>query len=119
MRITCDCGRELSAEPTQAGLKILCTCGRTVQVPSWRRSLDAAEGRLPEPGRSRLTALGWTFLLLAIAGVVVGSLATDALRLETGPSRKFLRMLLGGGALLVVIATAAVFRVLGARFFRD
>ena len=56
----------------------------------------------PEPGRSRLTALGWAFLLLAAVAVATTTLAFDALGLERGPSRKLVRLLLGAGSILVV-----------------
>jgi hypothetical protein len=63
--------------------------------------------------------LGWAFLLLAIAAVVTVSSGIDALGLELGPSRKFFRRIMVGGTVLVVVATAAALRLLGARFFRD
>jgi hypothetical protein len=119
IRIPCECGRELTAEPTQAGLQLKCTCGRTVQVPPWRRPLSGADNPLPQPARSGLTALGWTFLLLGAAAVATAGLATDTLGLEPGPGRKFFRLLLGGGALIVVAVIGALLRVLGARFFRS
>jgi hypothetical protein len=56
---------------------------------------------------------------LAAAALVVGAVAAEATGLGPGSDLKFVRLLLGGGALLVVAAIAAVFRVLGARFFRD
>jgi hypothetical protein len=116
--IPCECGRELTAEPGQAGLTLTCTCGRTVTVPSWRRPQGTAGDRLPEPSRSRLTIVGWTFLLLAGAAVVTASVAINALGMDPSVRRLF-RWPVGGGALLVVVAIAAVLRVLGVRFYRD
>jgi hypothetical protein len=118
MQIPCECGREVTAEPAQAGLQLTCTCGRPVQVPAWSRSWGGTDAPRPQPPRSGLTFLGWAFLLLVVVAVAMTSLATDVFGLEPGPDRKLVRVLLGGAALLVVAVLAGILRLLGARFFR-
>jgi hypothetical protein len=71
---TCECGKQLSVTMGQAGSKIGCQCGRTVEVPSLRElrrqespdGIDAnavlvirhllANGELPPPGCSRCSS---------------------------------------------------------------
>src|SRR3712207_6724822 len=103
MQVSCECGREVAARPTQAGVGLPCVCGRTVQVPAWRK--PAEEDAPPAPRRSRLTALGWTFLLVELAVVVIVGLATwDTLQLEPGAPRKAIRLMIAASALLPVLA---------------
>jgi hypothetical protein len=94
-----------------------------VEAPSWRRPPEEAERRRPEPGRPRLTAVGWAFLLAAVAALLTAGVAAfgfgEAGGLTTATERKFLGLLLGATVLLLVGVAAAVLRVLGVRFFRD
>jgi hypothetical protein len=71
------------------------------------------------PGGSRLNAIGCIFILLGVAALVVGGVATLALDLQSRLEQRFFGLLLGGGMFGVVVLLAAVLRVLGVPFFRD
>jgi len=119
LQIACECGREVTAEFGQAGLAIPCVCGRTVQAPNWRRPQGDVTIQRTEIHRSRLTVLGWMFIVLALAAVLTASIAAATVPGATGPTRKFFGFFLVGGALLMVGATAALLRTMGIRFFKD
>jgi hypothetical protein len=87
-QIPCVSGRELTAEPVQAGLRLTCACGRTVVVPPWRKGPHEGPAPPPAGGRPRLTGIGWAFLLLGLAAVVLTAVGADALGLQTRTERK-------------------------------
>ncbi|MHB8902868.1 MAG: hypothetical protein ACYC6Y_29260 [Thermoguttaceae bacterium] len=63
--LPCSCGEKIPVETTQAGENLLCSCGRTLTVPSMQgiRRLEP----LPEPSKERKPGPTYGGLALAIA----------------------------------------------------
>ena len=125
VRVSCECGKEIVADSAQAGLSVACSCGRSVEVPAWRRSAQArAPGRVRETGRTGLSPVGWAFLLVAALVVLIVGFAAnetaEAIGLPGGRAQGRFRILIVGGALLVLALIGAVLRVVfGVNFYRE
>jgi hypothetical protein len=121
VRISCECGNEIVADSAQAGLSVACPCGRSVEVPAWRRSAQArVPGRVQETSGTGLLPIGWAFLLVAALVVLVVGFAAGETAAAIGlPAGRF-RVLIVGGALLVLALIGAVLRVVfGVNFYRE
>ena len=79
--LPCRCGQQIPVEPRQAGQKVVCSCGATMQVP---RLLEImALEPAPDESKTRPTAASWGWrqrtkllgvILLSIAVVAAGLL---------------------------------------------
>ncbi|VTR90866.1 unnamed protein product [Gemmata massiliana] len=124
VQIPCGCGQTVTVDSSQAGLTVQCPCGREVEVPAWQRPPGGEDRERAGSGASRLTELGWAFVILAVVAVLVTGVAAGSLYEFLGlqgtrEARKF-RAIMSGGALLLVCAAGAALRVVfGARFYRE
>ncbi|MBP3958168.1 hypothetical protein J8F10_23205 [Gemmata sp. G18] len=124
VQIPCGCGQHVAADSSQAGLAVRCPCGREVEVPAWRRPPGGDDRERAGSRPSRLTELGWVFVILAVVVVLVTGAAAGSvcefIGLQGTRDAKNFRVIMSGGALVLVCAAGAVLRVVfGVRFYRE